>query len=95
MSIMMRLIVEGLLNQSASMGSPGVDELRWLAPVRPGDTLTVTMTTLDATPSARRPDRGTVRSLCELHNQEGVVVLRAVGLNIVGRRPAADASANA
>jgi acyl dehydratase len=86
-SILMRLIVEGLLNQTASMGSPGVDELRWLAPVRPGDTLTVRMTTLDATPSARRPDRGTLRSLCELRNQRDEVVLRVIGLNIIGRRP--------
>jgi acyl dehydratase len=88
MSILMRLIVEGALNQTASMGSPGVDELRWLAPVRPGDALTGNMAVLEVTPSTRRADRGTVRSLCELRNQHGEVVLRVIGLNIMGRRPA-------
>ena len=89
-SLMMRIIVDGWANGTAGMGSPGVDELRWLVPVRPGDTLTATITTLELTPSTRRPDRGTIRSLCELRNQEGQVVLHAIGINMVARRLAAE-----
>ncbi len=88
-SLMMRLIVDGWVTGTAGMGSPGIDELRWLLPVRPGDTLTASITILELKPSTSRPDRGTVRSLCELRNQRGEVVLRAIGLNLIARRPAA------
>ncbi|HEV2239361.1 MAG TPA: MaoC family dehydratase [Ktedonobacterales bacterium] len=88
-SLMMRLIVDGWANDTAGMGSPGVDDLRWLVPVRPGDTLTASITVREVTPSTRRTDRGSVHSLCELRNQDGQVVLRAIGINIVARRPAA------
>lgn len=87
-AIFMRLLVDGLLNSTASMGSPGIDELRWLQPVRPGDTLRARFTVVEATPSTRRPDRGTVRSTCEMLNQRGEVVMRVTGINIIGRRPA-------
>src|SRR5262245_32647886 len=60
-AIWMRLYVDALLDGAASMGSPGIEDLRWLAPVRPGDTLTGRLTVLETTPSARRLDRGTVR----------------------------------
>jgi acyl dehydratase len=86
---MMRLVVDGWANRTAGMASPGVDELRWLVPVRPGDTLTASITVQEVTPSARGPDRGSVRSLCEMRNQEGQVVLRAIGINMVARRPSA------
>lgn len=89
-SLMMRLIVDGWANDMAGMGSPGIDELRWLLPVRPGDTLTASITVLAVKPSTRRPDRGTTRSLCELHNQEGQLVLRAIGINMIRRRPTAE-----
>jgi acyl dehydratase len=85
-SLMMRLIVDGWESDTAGMGSPGVDELRWLLPVRPGDTLTASIAILEMTPSTRRPDRGTVRTLCELRNQDGQVVLRAIGIGMVARR---------
>ncbi len=88
-SLMMRLIVDGWVTGTAGMGSPGIDELRWLLPVRPGDTLTASITVLELKPSTSRPDRGMVRSLCELRNQRGEVVLRAIGLNLIARRPAA------
>jgi|SRR5690242_19187330 len=88
-AIFMRLLVDGLLNSTASLGSPGIDELRWLQPVRPGDTLRARFTIVETTPSTRRPDRGTVRSTCEVINQRGEVVMRATGINIIGRRPAA------
>lgn len=89
-SIFMRLLVDGLLNETASMGSPGIDELRWTRPVRPGDTLRARFTVREANPSARHADRGTIVSECELINQHGEVAMRVTGRNIIGRRPAAE-----
>lgn len=86
-ALFMRLFVDGLLQDAASMGSPGVDEVRWLKPVRPGDTLRARFTVLDAVPSTRKPDRGTVRSLAEMLNQHDEVVVSLKGLHILGRRP--------
>ena len=73
----MRLYVDAM-GGSAGQGSPGIEELRWLAPVRPGDTLHGRLTVLDATPSERRPDRVTVRIRGEMVNQDGVTVLSMV-----------------
>src|SRR5206468_2912466 len=56
-----RLAVEGLIHRVASMGSPGVDEVRWLKPVRPGDTITASGEVLEVRPSASKPDRGVIR----------------------------------
>jgi acyl dehydratase len=86
-ALFMRLLVDGLVRHSAGMGSPGMDEVRWLAPVRPGDTLTATFTVADARPSSSRPDRGIVHSLCEMRNQDGVVVMTMRGMGMYGRRP--------
>ncbi len=87
-AVFMRLLCDTLVNDMASMGSPGIDELRWLRPVRPGDTLHGRFTVLEATPSRSKPDRGVIRALSELRNQHGEVVLRMTGLSLVGRRPA-------
>lgn len=87
-SLMMRILCDGLLHDTASLGSPGIDELRWLKPVRPGDTLSVRMTVLEALPSRSKPDRGLIRSLTEMRNQHGEVVLTVRGLSLLGRRPA-------
>ncbi len=87
-SIMMRLLYDGLLCNAAGLGSPGLDELRWVRPVRPGDTLSGRMTVLESIPSRSKPDRGMVRSVTELRNQHGEVVLTAKGLSLLGRRPA-------
>ena len=84
----MRLYVDSLLGGDAAMGSPGIEELRWLAPVRPGDTLTGSLTVLETTPSERRPDRGTVRIRGEMTNQDGVVVMSMTSRGHFGRRPA-------
>ncbi|MDQ3992333.1 MAG: MaoC family dehydratase [Actinomycetota bacterium] len=84
----MRLYVDALLAAAASMGSPGIEELRWLAPVRPGDTLHARLTVLEATPSERRPDRGTIRSRAEFVNQEGVTVMTMIARGHFARRPA-------
>ena len=87
-SLWMRILCDGLLTDTASLGSPGIDELRWLKPVRPGDTLSVRMTVLEAIASRSKPDRGLIRSLTEMRNQHGEVVLTARGLSLFGRRPA-------
>ncbi|PYN62030.1 MAG: dehydratase [Candidatus Rokuibacteriota bacterium] len=87
-SLLMRILYDGLLKDTASLGSPGIDELRWLEPVRPGDTLTARMTIVEAIPSRSKPDRGLIRSLMEMRNQYGRVVLTIRGLSLLGRRPA-------
>ncbi len=69
-SLMMREVVWYYLPRAASLGSPGVDELRWYLPVRPGDRLTVRMTVLETSRSRSKPDRGVVTSLFEVLNQE-------------------------
>jgi acyl dehydratase len=86
---MMRLLYDGVVKDSVSLGSPGVDELRWLKPVRPGDTLSGRMTVLECVASRSKPDRGIIRSLLELRNQHGEVVLSIKGMSMLGRRPAA------
>jgi acyl dehydratase len=83
----MRLYVDSLLDGTASHGSPGVEELRWLAPVRPGDTLTGRLEVLEAVPSERRPDRGTVRIRAEMVNQDGITVMSMTTRGHFGRRP--------
>ncbi len=85
-AIFMRLLVDGLLNSSASLGSPGLDELRWLKPVRPGDALRPRITVLETTPSARQVSRGAVRWVGEAFNQDDEVVMRIVGRNLFARR---------
>lgn len=87
-SLMMRLLCDGLLKETLSLGSPGIDELRWLKPVRPGDTLSGRLTVIECLPSRSKPDRGTLRSLMEMRNQHGEVVLTIKGLGLFGRRPA-------
>ncbi len=83
-----RLAVEGLIGRVASLGSPGVDEIRWLRPVRPGDTITARAEVLEVRPSASKPDRGVIRIRYEALNQRGETVLTMVGVGLFGRRPA-------
>jgi len=86
-STLMRLFNDGFLKDMASLGSPGIDELRWLRPVRPGDTLSARLTMLETTPSQSKPDRGIVKSLMEMRNQRGEVVMSVKGVNFFLRRP--------
>ena len=86
-SMWMRLYVDNMLGSASAQGSPGIEELRWLTPVRPGDTLHGRLTVLETTPSERRPDRGTVRIRGEMINQDGVTVLSMVSRGHFGRRP--------
>jgi acyl dehydratase len=82
-SLMMREVVRYYLPREASLGSPGVDELRWFLPVRPGDRLTVRMTVLETSRSRSKPDRGIVVSLFEVLNQDRKVVMSAKGVNFI------------
>ena len=84
--LMMRLAVERYLSDVASLASPGVDELRWTQPVRPGDELSVRATVLEARPSTSKPDRGLVRTLFEVRNQRGEIVMTVKGMNMLKRR---------
>jgi acyl dehydratase len=84
-ALMMRLMVGGFLNQRASVASPGVDELRWLLPVRPGDSLRARFTVLSSRVSASKPDRGLVRTRIEVLNQRDEVVMSQVMTNLVLR----------
>jgi len=86
--LMMRLLCEHYLTQVASLASPGINELRWTRPVRPGDLLSLRVTVVDAVPSRSKPDRGVVTSLVEVFNQAEELVLSMTALNMVGRRPA-------
>lgn len=85
-SMMMRMMVDGFLSEAASLGSPGVDEIRWLKPVRAGDTLNVTTTVLDVRPSSSRPDRGVVHTMWEAKNQNGETVATVKGMGMFLRR---------
>ncbi|CDG82700.1 MaoC family dehydratase [Janthinobacterium agaricidamnosum] len=85
-SMMMRLVVDNLLSQSSSMGSPGLDSVRWIKPVRAGDTLKVVYVTKDVRPSASKPDRGVVVSIWRASNQHGEVVATVEGMGMFGRR---------
>jgi acyl dehydratase len=85
--MIMRMVVDGFLHDSASMGSPGVDEIRWILPVRAGDTLTVTAETLESRPSTSKPDRGILITMWRATNQEGKLVCTIKGMGMFGRRP--------
>ena len=87
-SLYMRLLYDGMLADAASQGSTGMEELRWLAPVRPGDTLTARYVVLDAQRASTKPHRGTVTFRSEMVNPHGEVVLRMVGRGLYGTRDA-------
>ncbi len=86
-SLMMRMFVDTVLNNADSMGSPGVDDLRWLRPVFPGDTSSARTTILESRLSKSRPNMGIIRHRWEGFNQDGVPVLSMVATNFFGRRP--------
>lgn len=90
-SMMMRVLVDRYLSRPAGLGSPGMDELRWTAPVRPGDQLWVRVTVLEARRSESRPDRGLVRTLIEVLNDKGVAVMSVKGMTLVRCRAGAAA----
>jgi acyl dehydratase len=88
-SLFMRLLVDGFIDQVAeSFGSPGVDKVEWLKPVRPGDTLSGRITIMELIPSKSRADRGTIKTRGEMINQKGELVMTIRGVGFFGRRPA-------
>jgi acyl dehydratase len=85
-AMMMRLLADNFLPKEASLASPGIDELRWLHPVRPGDVLRIRVTVLEATRSRSKPDRGLVRTLVEVLNQNSEIVMSLKAMNIIACR---------
>jgi acyl dehydratase len=84
--ILMRMAADGFVLNSSSMGAPGVDEVRWLAPIRPGDDLTLRATVLSTRTSASRPDMGIVNVLLELFAASGRCVMSLKAPLMFGRR---------
>jgi len=85
-SLAMRLMVTNFLNQSSSLGSPGLENIRWLKPVFPGDTLSLRQTVLEKRPMSKRPDVGLLRTQWEMFNQRGDQVLHMEGYGMFRRR---------
>ena len=87
-AMVMAVIAHSVLEEGqAGLGSPGLDELRWLKPVYPGDTLHVHTTLLDKTPSRSKPDMGSFRSEVLVTNQHDEPVMRYVSIVLIRRRP--------
>jgi len=84
--ILMRMSADGFVLNSSSMGAPGVDEVRWLAPIRPGDRLTLRVTVLETRASNSRPDMGFVRCRFDLNNAAGEPVMNLTTSLMMGRR---------
>jgi acyl dehydratase len=85
----MRLMCDGYLNESGCIGSPGIEEIRFLKPVRPGDALRFRSTVTDTRASKSKPNRGTVTFNWEVINQADEVVLSMIGTQLFLRRAAA------
>ena len=85
----MRMMCDAYLLESASLGSPGIDNLRWPKPVFPGDVLRLRMEVLEARPMASKPHVGLVKSRWEMRNQHAEPVLTMEGWGMFGRRPVA------
>lgn len=90
MGIALRQVIESGVWAEASMGSPGLDEIRWPRPTRPGDVLTTTMTVLALDPSRTRPDRGRVRFRYETRNQRDEIVMTYEATQLLLRRRGPD-----
>ncbi len=86
-ALMMRMFATGFLSPASSVASPGIDELRWLQPVRPGDRLSLRVTVLEARRSRSRPGEGIVRSLVEVLNQHGAVAMSLKSVSFIACRP--------
>jgi acyl dehydratase len=84
----MRLMVEQYIGRTASLGSPGIEDIRWLKPVRPGDTLTYSRTVTESRASTSRAGVGLVKHRWEAVNQAGETVLTMEGWGMFGRKPA-------
>lgn len=87
--LMMNLYARFYLSECSSIASPGLDELRWPAPVRPGDRLSIRVSVTDARPSSSKPDRGLVHSFIEVLNQKDELVMSIKAMNMIRRKPLA------
>jgi acyl dehydratase len=85
-AMVMRMMCDAYLAQAASVGSPGIENLKWLKPVRPGDTISARRTTLDTRASKSKPDIGIVNNLWEVFNQKGEMVMSMQGHGMFKRR---------
>ena len=85
-SMVMRMMCDSYVLQAASLGSPGVDHVKWVMPVRPGDRISAFRTTLETRVSNSRPEVGIVKSLWEVFNQDGALVMTMEGYGMFGRR---------
>jgi acyl dehydratase len=83
----MRMFADTVLQETDSMGSPGLEDLRWLKPVYPGDTISARTVILETRASNSRPNMGIVRHRWEGRNQHGEIVMTLVATNFFGRRP--------
>ena len=86
-SLFMGMLVRGLIHDVVSLGSGGLDELRWLKPVRPGDTLHSELEVIDKKPSASKPDRGMLRVKYRIRNQRDEDVITFTSMHLTRRRP--------
>ncbi|MDE2228630.1 MAG: dehydratase [Alphaproteobacteria bacterium] len=91
--IAMRLAVDAVLRESASLGSPGMDKIRFLKPLRPDMRVSLRLTVRSTVPSQNRADRGRVEILFELFDDEGALLMDFVSTGIFGRRTAVPAAA--
>jgi acyl dehydratase len=91
-AIMMRMMYDGFIKDTASLGSPGVNEMRWMSPLRPGDDLTLDVDVIEARVSNSRPDTGIVTFKCNIRNGKGQILCEMVSPIIVKRRDVAVAN---
>ena len=89
-AMVMRMMCDAYMLHSASVGSPGIDNLKWLKPVRPGDTISARRTTLEMRASKSKPDIGIVNNLWEVFNQDGEMVMSMQGYGMFRRRNPGD-----
>jgi acyl dehydratase len=85
-ALVMRMMCDSYMLDSASLGSPGVENLKWLKPVRPGDTIRAQRTTLEVRASASRPEMGLVKTRWDVFNQNGEQVMAMEGYGLFRRR---------
>lgn len=86
-AMMMRMMVDHHISEVGSLGSPGIDEIRWLRPVRPGNVLSLRVTTLETRVSKSKPDRGLVRSQVEVLDEDRNIVMTMSSMGLFLRRP--------
>jgi acyl dehydratase len=85
-ALVMRMMCDSHLNECASLGSPGLDNIRWLKPVRPGDTLSASRIIMETRVSRSKPGTGIIKSRWEVINQRGEMVMTMEGYGMFGRR---------